>query len=71
MRAKYKQRVDGEGFEVPVGEVFRLQCCDCSLVHDVVVVTDGSKIGMAAKRNNRSTAQLRKSGSGKARIQKN
>ena len=59
---KYIQRHDGEGFSVPSGEVYRIACCDCGLVHDFVFVSeDGKDIGIAARRNNRSTAQRRKS----------
>ena len=59
--ARYVQRTDGEGFTVPNGEVYRIACCDCGLVHDFVFVShDGKPIGMAAKRNNRATAQRRK-----------
>ena len=57
---KYVQRKDGEGFEVPIGEVYRLACCDCGLVHDVVWVYEDGKLAMAAKRNNRATAQRRR-----------
>ena len=57
---KYTQRLSGEGFSVPSGEVYRLACCDCGLVHDFVFVSeDGKPIGIAAKRNNRATAQRR------------
>ena len=58
---KYVQRIDGEGFAVPSGEVYRIACCDCGLIHDFVFVSDdGKPIGIAAKRNNRATAQRRK-----------
>lgn len=57
---KYVQRMDGEGFSVPSGEIYRIACCDCGLVHDFVFVSeDGKPIGIAAKRNNRATAQRR------------
>jgi hypothetical protein len=60
-KAKYKQRTDGEGFEVPVGEIYRMACCDCGLVHDFVFISEDSKpIGVAAQRNNRATAQRRR-----------
>lgn len=59
---KYKQRKDGEGFAVPSSTIYRIACCDCGLVHDFVFVSeDGKPIGVAAKRNNRATAQRRKS----------
>lgn len=59
---RYKQRQDGEGFVVPQDEVFRLACCDCGLVHDIVVSydKDTDELGMATKRNNRATAQRRR-----------
>ena len=61
MKARYVQRHDGEGFEIPVGEIYRLACCDCGLVHDVVFVIEDGKLAMATRRNNRSTAQRRRS----------
>ncbi len=45
---------------MPVGEIYRLACCDCGLIHDVVFVIEEGKLAMAAKRNNRATAQRRK-----------
>ena len=58
---KYVQRYDKEGFEVPSSTVYRIACCDCGLVHDFVFVSeDGKPIGIAARRNNRSTAQRRR-----------
>jgi len=58
---KYKQRLDGDGFEVPSGTIHRIACCDCGLVHDFVFVSnDGDPVGVAAKRNNRATAQRRR-----------
>jgi hypothetical protein len=58
---KYTQREDGEGFEVPSGQVYKIACCDCGLVHDFMFVShDGKPIGVAAKRNNRATGQKRR-----------
>lgn len=58
---RYVQRHDGEGFTVPSGHVYRLACCDCGLVHDIVLVSeDGRPVGLAARRNNRATAQRRR-----------
>lgn len=66
MRAKYTQRHDGEGFTVPSGELYRIACCDCGLVHDFVFVSeDGKPIGVAASRNARSTAQRRRAAASK------
>ncbi len=58
---RYRQRRDGEGFTVPSGEPYRIACCDCGLVHDFAFVSeDGKPIGIAARRNNRATAQRRR-----------
>ena len=59
---KYVQRYDGEGFVVPLNEKYRLACCDCGLVHDVVWAYDKKtkELGMAVKRNNKATAIRRK-----------
>jgi len=59
-RARYTQRHDGEGFEVPLGEVYRLACCDCGLVHDVAFAYEDGRLGMAVRRNNNATAARRR-----------
>lgn len=50
--SKYTQRKDNEGWEEKSGVPFKLACCDCGLVHQVVIVAGrkGSKIGVADKR---------------------
>jgi len=60
MKATYKQRKDNECFEVPIGKKYRLACCDCGLVHDVVFLLNDNKLYMATKRNNRSTSGKRR-----------
>ena len=63
---RYKQREDCEGFAVPSAQIHRIACCDCGLVHDFVFISeDGNPIGIAAKRNNRATAQRRRKLKGK------
>jgi len=58
---RYKQRMDEEGFSVPSGEIYRLACCGCGLVHDFVFISeDGKPVGIAARRNNRATGQRRR-----------
>jgi len=59
-RTSYTQRKDGEGWEVQPGKVFKLACCDCGLVHRVVIVVEDGKVGMAAERDNRATGQRRR-----------
>ena len=65
MKAKYTQRLDGEGFTIPNKFIYKLACCDCGLVHQIVIAAPGVKagapIGFAAKRDNRATAARRKS----------
>jgi hypothetical protein len=60
MKSKYTQRKDGEGFIVPSGKLYRIACCDCGLVHDFVFVAGKGVVGIAARRNNRATAQRRR-----------
>ena len=61
-RVTYTVRKDGEGWDVKDGEIFKLECCDCGLVHRIVLVTGnpGELIGIAAARDNRATAQRRR-----------
>ena len=58
----YSVLQDGEGLELSAtGEVFRLACCDCGLVHDVAVaLEENGKIGIALRRNQRATGQRRR-----------
>jgi hypothetical protein len=58
--SRYTQRKDGEGWEVKPGEIFKLACCDCGLVHQVVIVIEDGKVGIAAKRDARATGQRRR-----------
>ena len=58
---RYRYRKDKEGFAIPSGVLYRLACCDCGLVHDIVLVSDdGNDIGFAACRNERATAARRR-----------
>ena len=60
MKSKITQRYDYEPFEVPIGEKYRLVCCDCSLVHDVVFLIEDGKLFMTAVQNRKSTSQKRR-----------
>lgn len=60
---KYETMIDGEGIEIPANTVFRFACCDCGLVHDVVIATGRGRktpLGMAVRRNKCATAQRRR-----------
>lgn len=63
-KTKYTQRIDGEGFEIPNKTIYKLACCDCGLVHRIVLAAPGIKkgvgIGFASARDNRATAQIRR-----------
>lgn len=62
---RYIQRKNGEGWEVKNRIPFRVSCCDCGLVHNMVIVAPkesrGSILGIAAERNERATGQKRRS----------
>ncbi len=60
--AKYPRLIDGEGIELKSKETWKLMCCDCGLVHDMVLVAGrkGSPIGLAVRRNKRATASARR-----------
>lgn len=63
-RTKYIQRQDGEGFEIPNRTVYKIACCDCGLVHQIVIAVPGLKkgkpVGFASKRDNRATSAFRR-----------
>jgi hypothetical protein len=58
--SRYTQRKDGEGWTVQPGQIFKIACCDCGLVHQVVFVVEGGEVGIAAKRDARATGQRRR-----------
>lgn len=59
---RYAVMIDGEGYEMPANERFRFACCDCGLVHDMVVATLSKRktFGFAVQRNKRATTWRRK-----------
>ena len=60
---RVKRLKDGEGIAFKAGEIFRLACCDCGLVHDMVLVIaeeEPDQVGLALRRNNRATAAMRR-----------
>jgi hypothetical protein len=57
---KYTQRYTGEPFEVdPAG--FNDRCCDCGLVHRNKITVKSGVMYMTSWRDNRSTANSRRS----------
>jgi hypothetical protein len=61
-KVRYRVLVDGEGVSFRSKELFKLVCCDCGLVHDVVLVGSkhGRSIGLAMRRNKRATTARRR-----------
>lgn len=60
MKTRYKHRKDKEDFTHEAGKVWKLACCDCGLVHRIVIIPEGKLLRMAAERDNRATAQRRR-----------
>lgn len=56
--SEYEQLWDNEWFDYkpPV----KIACCDCGLVHEVMVRRKNNKLQLRLVRNNRSTAVLRR-----------
>jgi hypothetical protein len=46
----------------PVMKGYKMACCDCGLVHDLEfrIVENGKRVEFRARRNNRSTGQIRR-----------
>ncbi len=41
-------------------ENFKLECCDCGLVHEFMFVVAGHRLRIIGKRDNRATGQKRR-----------
>ncbi len=54
-KLQFIQRFNGEGWTVKNRIPFYIRCCDCGLVHRMVVVAEGKRkgalLGIAAERN--------------------
>ncbi len=58
---KYRKLKDYEGVDIDREDgLFRFACCDCGLVHTMAFVVEDKEIGVACRRENRATAQLRR-----------
>lgn len=60
--SEYDQIIDGIGVSVRSNRRFRLACCDCGLVHEVVIAgpNKGGWLGLAMRRSKKATRQYRK-----------
>ncbi len=57
----YQNLIDCEGIELESSKPFRFACCDCGLVHDVVIVSEDERpVGFSVKRNHTATEERRK-----------
>lgn len=58
----YTSIIDSEGIAIRSARRFKLACCDCGLVHDMVITgpNKGGWIGLAMRRNKRATSNRRK-----------
>jgi hypothetical protein len=75
---KIKANKDGWcDWQYPIMDGYRMSCCDCGLTHtmqfrviklskeDIFLDSGVYRVALRAKRNNRSTANLRKKNNGK------
>lgn len=57
-------RIVGDGSEVTVQPnttfIWQLACCDCGLVHDILVEAGKKGVTFTIQRNNRATGQKRR-----------
>lgn len=44
----------------PITEGYKMQCCDCGLVHDLDFRVYRGRIQFRVRRNNRATGQIRR-----------
>jgi len=51
MRIKTKQLIDGEPDHIPFNRWFQIECCDCGLVHDVIIKKGKTGVWRTVKRN--------------------
>lgn len=56
---KYEQFQDGVWI-TPIRKRFKIICCDCGLAHDIDFQVKKGKIQFRIKRNNHSTALIRR-----------
>lgn len=57
---RYRKHEGAAEFVKPSGESWRLACCDCGLVHDVVIEAGNGTVYVSMERNERSTAAMRR-----------
>lgn len=58
----YEQLHDNEGVTLESEKPFAFKCCDCGLVHRMVIVSeDGRPVGFAVQRDQKATAEARDS----------
>ena len=58
--AKYIQLNNGDTIRVPKNSYMNFQCCDCGLVHQVILRNHRNTIDVVMVRDNRRTGQVRR-----------
>lgn len=66
---KYPQVYEGEWVR-PIKKGYKMQCCDCGLVHKVDFKISGRHVLLRAFRDERATAAVRRGKQSKAKIKK-
>lgn len=59
-KGKLYPSVSSNEWVQPVRNGYRMACCDCGLVHDVDFRVKNGRVQLRARRNNRSTAAIRR-----------
>ena len=59
MGKKYDEPGSNEWVQ-PIRKGYKMACCDCGLVHDLDFRVHNKRIQFRARRNNRSTAMIRR-----------
>lgn len=57
---EYEQLIDNQWFKIKNLNDFKLQCCDCGLVHDVKFEIQGNELFMMVCQNKEETDKVRK-----------
>ena len=61
MSKKYITLNNGDSFEIERGGVINMGCCDCGLVHNILVAIKGNNnVRLTIFRDNRRTGQKRR-----------
>ncbi|MBK5202124.1 MAG: hypothetical protein JJE45_00180 [Prolixibacteraceae bacterium] len=54
------EKTEANAWFRPIEEGYKMACCDCGLVHDIDFKVEGNRAWLRVRRNNRSTAMVRR-----------